>query len=106
MRVKHTFNEKCLSSNRSQERFVDAMKLAVACRAWCPSGILTALGLEDSKFETRFHQISTVYGACCMLNLHSDETPSCWCSEDQGPSLSYDRGSKLHVAYKIVLVLL
>ncbi|GBM90573.1 hypothetical protein AVEN_153978-1 [Araneus ventricosus] len=33
-----------------------------------PSGEISALGPEGSRFETRFHRRSTVYGACCTLN--------------------------------------
>ncbi|GBO32457.1 hypothetical protein AVEN_274027-1 [Araneus ventricosus] len=33
-----------------------------------PSGKVSALGPEGSRFETRFHRRSAVYGACCTLH--------------------------------------
>ncbi|GBO22457.1 hypothetical protein AVEN_274724-1, partial [Araneus ventricosus] len=33
-----------------------------------PSGKVSALGPEGSRFETRFRRRSAVYGACCTLN--------------------------------------
>ncbi|GBN10312.1 hypothetical protein AVEN_191447-1 [Araneus ventricosus] len=36
-----------------------------------PSGKVSALGPEGSRFETRFHRRSAVYGARCTLNSYA-----------------------------------
>ncbi|GBL90365.1 hypothetical protein AVEN_178811-1 [Araneus ventricosus] len=63
-----------------------------------------ALGPEDSRFKTRLHKNSAIYGACCTLN---HQMPSSWCRVEvwrrsrvpaQAYSSSSDRGSELQGA--------
>ncbi|GBM20848.1 hypothetical protein AVEN_224099-1 [Araneus ventricosus] len=68
-----------------------------------PSGKVSALGTEGSRFETRFHRRSAVYWAYSKLTQGlGDQTSSRWCDGEawngvpaQVSSSSSDQSSKL-----------
>ncbi|GBN60973.1 hypothetical protein AVEN_256435-1 [Araneus ventricosus] len=58
-----------IESHASATRFLKlGAILPKKSRPLLPSGKVSALGPDGSRFKTRFHRRSVVYGACCTLN--------------------------------------
>ncbi|GBL75038.1 hypothetical protein AVEN_243828-1 [Araneus ventricosus] len=99
LNVRSTLAEGCLTSMgllcirplymevTQSDTIFDATRSLVhdSLRPRWPSGKVSALGPEGSRFETRFHCRSAAYGACCTLNLRSGQTTSRWCGAHNPP---------------------